>query len=57
MLPQQALHTMFAFLDMYSLGVATLVCRRWFDEGCDDGVWGTLATNLRFPSYYADLSN
>ena len=42
---------------MYSLGVATLVCKQWFDEGSKDSVWATLAANLRFPCYYADLTN
>ena len=56
-LPQNALHTIFAFLDMYSLGVATLICKQWFDEGSQDCVWATLAANLRFPSYYTDLTN
>ena len=57
MLPQNALHTLFSYLDMYSLGVATLVCKQWFDEGSKDSVWATLAANLRFPCYYADLTN
>lgn len=56
-LPEQALHTLFEFLDMYSLGVAMLVCRHWFQEGSRECVWATLAANIRFPSYYFDLTN